>query len=161
MKRNTSSLNNIKIASPCDADWEKMYGDARQRFCSDCKLNVYNISEMTRKEAEDLILRSEGRLCLSIYRRKDGTVITQDCPVGWALIKRRVSLVSRAAIGLAGGFIAGLLGLSGLKALVAFTDYKEPPSATSKGSDGPSFSVTRGIVADLPQIKMSISRTYE
>jgi hypothetical protein len=155
MKNTSDPLNNIKIASPCEADWEKMYGDARKRYCSDCKLNVYNISEMTRKESEDLILRSEERLCLSIYRRKDGTVITRDCPVGWARIKSRVSFVSRAAIGLAGGFIAGLLGLGGLKTLETFTDYKEPPPAPSTQSEKPIFA---GEVANLPDVKMNISR---
>src|SRR5215218_3277980 len=159
MNATSNPLNNIRIASPCEADWEKMYGDARKRFCSDCKLNVYNISEMTREQAEDLILRSEGRLCLSIYRRKDGTVITRDCPVGWARIKSRVSLVSRAAIGLAGGFIAGLLGLGGLKALEAFTDYKEPPLPSFTESESPPSDLLRGEVGNLSNVKMTISQT--
>jgi hypothetical protein len=159
MRETSNPLNNIKIASPCEADWENMYGDERTRFCSDCKLNVYNIAEMTRTEAEDLILRSEGRLCLSIYRRKDGTVITRDCPVGWARIKSRVSLVSRAAIGLAGGFIAGLLGLGGLKTLEAFTDYKEPPPAPSTESERPAFGLNRGEVGNMQSVRMSISQT--
>ncbi|MCC7528421.1 MAG: hypothetical protein IT342_07860, partial [Candidatus Melainabacteria bacterium] len=44
-------LNSIRIASPCHVDWETMTGDERKRFCGDCKLNVYNISEMTKKDA--------------------------------------------------------------------------------------------------------------
>jgi len=27
-------LENLKIASPCTADWESMKGDDRSRFCS-------------------------------------------------------------------------------------------------------------------------------
>lgn len=68
-----------------------MTGDERKRFCSLCKLNVYNISAMTLPEAEKLITEAEGRVCVRMFRRADGTVITQDCPVGLAeRVKRRV-----------------------------------------------------------------------
>src|SRR5688500_9147389 len=65
-------LDNIRIASPCSADWSKMTGDERTRHCGDCKKNVYNLSEMTRDEAETLILAKEGRLCVRYFQRKDG-----------------------------------------------------------------------------------------
>ena len=66
-----------------------MYGDDRKRFCGDCKLNVYNLSGMSREEAEALIMNAEGRLCVRFYKRRDGSVITGDCPVGWARVKQR------------------------------------------------------------------------
>ena len=44
----TNPLDSIKVASPCSADWEGMVGNNRQRFCGQCKLNVYNLSGMTR-----------------------------------------------------------------------------------------------------------------
>lgn len=100
MPKFDSPLDNIRVASPCSANWEEMYGDARKRFCADCKLNVYNLSGMTRGEAETLILRAEGRLCVRLFRRTDGSVITRDCPVGWARIQRRVRLVATAAMSL-------------------------------------------------------------
>lgn len=56
-----------------------MEGDDRIRFCSDCKLNVYNLSGMTRVEAEELVATREGRLCVTFIRRFDGTIITKDC----------------------------------------------------------------------------------
>ena len=87
MSNLNSPLKDVRIASPCSADWDKMYGDDRKRFCGDCKLNVYNLSGMTREEAEGLIMRAEGRLCVRFYKRRDGTVITQDCPVGWERVK--------------------------------------------------------------------------
>lgn len=59
-----------------------MDGDQRVRFCQQCKLNVYNLSEMTKKDAEDLILEKEGKLCVRFYKRLDGTVLTRDCPLG-------------------------------------------------------------------------------
>jgi len=78
----TFSLDDVRIAAPCRTDWRGMSGDEKVRFCPRCKLNVYNISAMTRKEAEALILSKEGRLCARYYRRFDGTVLTSDCPVG-------------------------------------------------------------------------------
>jgi hypothetical protein len=60
-----------------------MHGDDRVRFCGDCKLNVYNLSWMTRLEATELIEQNEGRHCVRFFRRKDGTFVTRDCPVRW------------------------------------------------------------------------------
>jgi hypothetical protein len=82
-------LDNLKVAAPCTADWRGMYGNERVRFCGQCNLNVYNLSAMTREEAEELILRREGRLCVRFYRRKDGTVITNNCPVGLRALKAK------------------------------------------------------------------------
>lgn len=64
-----------------------MYGDDRVRFCSQCNLNVYNLSALTQEEAEQLILRAEDRLCVRYYRRRDGTILTRNCPVGIQAIK--------------------------------------------------------------------------
>src|SRR3954451_1469798 len=97
MSKIDSPLNNIRIASPCSADWEQMYGDDRKRFCGDCKLNVYNLSGMSREEAEALIMNAEVRLCVRYYKRRDGSVITDDCPVGWARVKQRTRVIVTAA----------------------------------------------------------------
>ena len=117
----TSPLNSIKIASPCSADWNAMVGNERQRYCGQCKLNVYNLSGMTRKEAENLIMNSEGRLCARFYRRADGTILTKDCPVGWAAAKKRMSRVWTAV---ASVFITALSGM-GIVALTR-TDTSPP-----------------------------------
>src|SRR5215467_3709252 len=92
-----SLLDNIRVASPCPASWEKMTGDDRVRHCQECKLNVYNLSEMTRLEAERLIANREGRMCVRFYRRTDGTILTRDCPRGLQVV-RRISLVAGAAL---------------------------------------------------------------
>ncbi len=87
-------LKRVHIATPCPADWDKMVGDERVRFCGACKLNVYNLSDMSRAEAETLVRQAEGEdgphLCVRFYRRAAGTMITGDCPVG---------LLARAARG--------------------------------------------------------------
>jgi hypothetical protein len=95
-----SPLNNLRIASPCSANWDKMGGDERKRFCGECKLNVYNLSGMTRYDAENLLRLSEGRLCVRYFKRQDGTILTADCPVGWAKVKQRVSVLAAAAFSL-------------------------------------------------------------
>lgn len=112
MSRFDSPLNNIHIASPCPADWNEMYGNERKRFCGDCKLNVYNLSGMTRDEAEALIMNAEGRLCVRFYRRADGSVITQDCPVGWAKVKQRTRLIATAVSSLLIALFTGVLFVS-------------------------------------------------
>jgi len=44
---------------------------------------VFNLSAMTRGEAERLVQnKGEGRLCVRFFRRADGTLLTEDCPVG-------------------------------------------------------------------------------
>ena len=88
-----SFVHDIRIATPCTADWNKMSGDERSRHCQQCKLNVYNISDMTSEEAETLIKGAEGgRVCVRLYRRKDGTVITRDCPVAvWKVKKMMIT----------------------------------------------------------------------
>ena len=112
MSKFDSPLNNIRIASPCQADWNEMYGDDRKRFCRDCKLNVYNLSGMTRDEAEALIINAEGRLCVRFYTRADGSVITQDCPVGWAKLKQRTKVYATAAFSLLMALLTGVFFVS-------------------------------------------------
>ena len=108
MPKFDSPLNNIRIASPCSADWNEMYGDDRKRFCGDCKLNVYNLSGMTQEAAESLIMKSEGRLCVRLYRRADGKVITADCPVGWAKVKQRTRVFATAAFSMLMALLSGV-----------------------------------------------------
>lgn len=108
MNKFTNPLNNLKIASPCSAGWDEMVGDARKRFCGECKLNVHNLSGMTKTEAENLLESFEGRLCVRFYQRADGTVLTQDCPVGWARVKQRVSKTAAAFASLIIGLVSGL-----------------------------------------------------
>ena len=108
MARFKNPLAGVRVAAPCQADWNQMMGDERVRFCSECNLNVYNLSAMTRSEAETLIARSEGRLCVKFYRRRDGSIITQDCPVGLRAIRHRVSYLTKAIVSAVLSFMAGV-----------------------------------------------------
>jgi hypothetical protein len=100
-------LPNIRVATPCTADWNQMTGDERIRHCGSCNKNVYNLSNMTRDEAEALIVAKEGRLCVRYYQRKDGTILLKDCAVGVKQKRKRRIIAAGAAALLSGGaFIA-------------------------------------------------------
>lgn len=120
MARFDSPLDNLRVAAPCSSDWNQMLGTERVRFCSQCNLNVYNLSSMKRSEAEALISSTEGRLCVRYYRRADGTILTDNCPVGLRAIRRRVSRVATATLSAVLSFFAGL----GLYAATADREVK-------------------------------------
>jgi hypothetical protein len=108
MRRFSSPLANVSIAASCPADWDSMIGGDRVRFCSQCQLNVYNLSTMSKFEAESLIARTEGRLCVRFYRRKDGSILTDNCPVGLRALKRRALRIKTAVAASLLGFLAGI-----------------------------------------------------
>jgi hypothetical protein len=90
-------LENLRIASPCPADWDQMDGDERVRFCRLCQKNVYDISAMTQRQAKALLRENGAGICTRIYRREDGTILTQDCPIGLAAVRRRFARIAGAA----------------------------------------------------------------
>jgi hypothetical protein len=90
-----------------------MAGDDRKRFCSDCSLHVYNLSAMRRDEAEALVAGAEGRLCVRFYRRNDGTIMTQNCPVGVQEARQRTFRRIRNTVAGATVMFAGAIGLGG------------------------------------------------
>jgi hypothetical protein len=99
------ALDDVRIASPCASPWDDMKGDSRVRFCGGCQKNVYNLSELTREAAQALLDTTEGQLCVRIYQRPDGTVVTQDCAQSPKVAPHRVWLGARfaAAFGLLAG----------------------------------------------------------
>lgn len=104
----TNPLEHVKVAAPCPADWGKMVGDERARYCDKCSLHVYNLSGMTRREAEALVTSTEGRLCVRFYRRPDGTILTRNCPVGLSALRRRAARAAAATLTAVLGFFTGL-----------------------------------------------------
>jgi hypothetical protein len=174
-KRYDNPIENLKIASPCSQDWDAMTGDSRKRFCGECKLNVYNLSDMTRYDAENLLRLSEGRLCVRYFQRPDGTVLTQDCPVGWARVRRRLSLAATAAFGLFLSLLGtvGVMSAFGRKSVVMGemipyttpTPDREPlmgaiaiPSPTPKASPTPDGSWKVGERPAPPKIDEDLKK---
>ena len=78
-----ATLDQITVTTPCPVSWDAMHGADQVRFCKQCRQHVYNLSEMTVAQAVQLIEAKQGRLCVQLFRRRDGTMITADCPVGW------------------------------------------------------------------------------
>lgn len=139
MARFSSPLSKVRVASPCPADWDSMIGDERVRFCGQCELNVYNLSAMTKAQAENLIVRTEGRLCVRFFRRTDGSILTKDCPVGLRAWRQRMSRLRRAVASMLLGFFAGSAGS------YAFNGFETVP-------EGPH---TLGVIA-VPEINQPV-----
>ncbi len=72
-------LSTLRVVEPCHADWGAMSGDARARHCERCRLQVTDLSELTRVEAEDLLARGGpgGRLCVRYTQDAAGEVVTR------------------------------------------------------------------------------------
>lgn len=77
-----------------------MRGDERRRFCEKCQLHVHDLRSLSEAEATELLRGASGRLCGRVFQRADGTVLTKDCPVGVATLRRRLvmSVVAVAAL---------------------------------------------------------------
>lgn len=126
-----SLLDNVRIASPCPAKWDEMIGDDRVRYCGQCTKNVYNLSAMPREEAEALLRAGYERdapggegICVRIYRRADGTVLTTDCPDGVRRKKRRLAIFGAVGAGL---MAAGAVGVEAYAASMELGGQIPPP----------------------------------
>src|SRR6185437_8260586 len=95
-------LKNLTVASPCNADWNSMTGNDQVRFCEHCSFEVHNLSSMTRTQAERLVSRSNGRLCVQYIQGSDGGPVTILLGKKLHHINRRVSQIA------AGAFTAAL-----------------------------------------------------
>ena len=140
-------LENVAIAAPCTADWDQMVGDDRVRFCRHCEKNVYNLSALPRDEAEALLGAREGKMCVRLYKRADGTVLTSDCPVGVKRRRRR-----RAVAGVLGGGIlaagAALAATTSQHTMGSAVPAMGEPVATAMGSVVPVMGAPPALTAD-------------
>ncbi len=130
-KRATPFLDSVRIASPCQEPWDNMVGDERTRFCGRCEKHVHNLSEMTRNEAELFLQSATDSVCVRIYQRADGTVMSTDCPVG--MKKKRVRRLFLATVG--GSLVAAA-------GAVAFWAVEETVVATGAVATAPTASGT-------------------
>ena len=106
-------LDDIRVATPCNALWDNMQGNDTVRFCQTCSKNVYNLSDMSRADAEALIREKEGKLCVRFYRRADGTLLTDNCPVGLRVVRRQLRWIGAGVAALAASGVAIFGGRAG------------------------------------------------
>ncbi|MFN7135756.1 MAG: hypothetical protein ACK4N5_27030, partial [Myxococcales bacterium] len=103
----TFDVNQLRIAAPCRVSWAAMSGDERKRLCGECRLHVYNVAELTRDEVRALVGGGDD-VCMRLYRRADGTVITRDCPLGQR-VRDRMSLALGAVLAALAAGTAGFV----------------------------------------------------
>ncbi|MEK6260496.1 MAG: hypothetical protein AABP62_17905 [Planctomycetota bacterium] len=149
MTASLTILDNIRIASPCSADWSAMVGDDRSRFCGSCQKHVYNLSAMTADEATQLIRERDGNLCGRLFRRADGTVLTSDCPVGARAVWRRTKQLVVACAA------AVLIGVGGIMLPNVVAARSSGPTPTG----GPVVQKTLALWDDL-LVWMGVRRRY-
>ena len=72
MSKQRKQLAQVRVASPCTAEWDAMKGNDVVRFCEHCAKHVHNLSAMTPRRAQRLIEDSGANLCVRYYPRPDG-----------------------------------------------------------------------------------------
>ena len=90
-------VRDIRIASPCQKNWNHMVGSEQVRYCPECQRSVYNFSAMTTSEVEAITAAREG-LCARFYQAADGSMQTESSPRGLHESIRRASLVAASAM---------------------------------------------------------------
>jgi hypothetical protein len=146
MSEQRNQLHHLKIASPCSADWNSMAGDERVRFCGQCGLHVYNISEMSPEAAIALITGTERRICARFFRRSDGTVLTKDCPTGLRAVRARTSRIAGAI------FSAAL-------SLVSSSAARATSGMHLQGSGHPPITIKRAVNPNAEEASASLVGT--
>jgi hypothetical protein len=126
--RRLDRFDSLRVITPCSVPWSSMEGDDDKRFCGKCRKNVYNVANMTRAEALDVIERSEGRVCMLLTRRADGRIVTGDC---WAVLRRARrrglwAFVAVLPVVLATQLWAQTVGLRGLSNLFGSSRAQRP-----------------------------------
>jgi hypothetical protein len=99
-RRRLPLLDQVRVASPCPAKWDDMVGDERKRSCLSCDKSVFNITALTRDQAEQFLLENAGaEVCVRYYQRADGTIMTSDCSVGVTKKQRKKLVLAVAGAG--------------------------------------------------------------
>lgn len=138
-------LPNLRIGFACKQRWEDMVGDDRVRACAGCDRPVFNLSEMTRAEAEAVLATRGLTPCVRFYRRPDGTVMTTDCPTGARPAPRRLAVVASSLAAAGTALAAAPAAMADPPAVAGSADTEtaapaeaiDDPSAAGSGSGAP------------------------
>ncbi|MBX9722096.1 MAG: hypothetical protein K2X81_11920 [Candidatus Obscuribacterales bacterium] len=157
-----SVLDDLVIAAPCPLSWESMVGDDRVRLCTGCSKNVYNIIDMTDKEAEHFLQENGATQCMRIFRRADGKIMTDNCPRGLREIRNKCRLVAKIAATL----LASLFSLSMTARAQSQSDHVElkgdvyiPPKQSEAKSPSQAPTLMGGSPAIIPNTDLNTKKT--
>lgn len=96
-------IQQLRIASPCNVEWDSMIGNDRVRFCEHCRLSVHHVDSLNRKRLRRLIARSHGRLCVN-YTQPNVQTGANAFPI--------LHKIGRRTSALAAGAFSATLGIS-------------------------------------------------
>jgi Carboxypeptidase regulatory-like domain len=130
MSAKKRKLDKLQVVSPCSTDWDRMSGDEKKRFCSECNKFVYDFSQMTRRQVEAIVSIHRGQMCARITRRPDGSLVTLEAPPVHPIVARRASPVANATL-------AAILGL-GVPANALNVDVSAAQLIVRSDADGKS-----------------------
>lgn len=93
----------VAMASTCGAAWSEMEGEGCARTCPRCALSVYHDAAMTQQELGLAFTHAYGTASSRVaFRRRDGMLLTTDCPKGRQMGKlTRVAMVVTALCAIA------------------------------------------------------------
>lgn len=91
-------LNRMGVPNPCSISWDSMSGSDEVRNCTRCSRNVYDLSQMTKKQVHDLVDSHKGRLCVTFARDRYGKIKTLEQPPQLKLIQHRLLHVTGATL---------------------------------------------------------------
>lgn len=167
MNEEANTLERARVVSSCTESWDEMAGNDEVRFCSHCSKHVHNFAKLTRRQAEDLVTRSQGSICARIERRADASIVTREAAFSVRTARLRASRWTGAAF-------AALIGLLGGSSVHA-QDAKDKPESCPNGSkmvfkrkrsaladDATSYAVLSGTVTDahgavIPIVKVTLT----
>lgn len=143
---NFERLRQIKIANPCNENWDAMQGDDKKRFCAGCRCFVHNIGALSPEEAE-AALNQPGRVCTRVVMDPERGVLTRS---GWV---SRLLVAGAVAVTVAGCAStpvevgaethpihqAESVSPRTIRPLLARSRWKRPPWATSPFRPLPSW----------------------
>ena len=163
MPKHFRSLNQIRVAAPCEADWSSMRGNDQVRFCDHCNLHVTDLSRLTRHEAMRLVEQSRGRLCVRYVRTTSGEILTQE--------SLRLHQLGRRVSRLAASAFTAAISISTAAAQTS-SEVTQPPAAaksipgTSEGAaisgvvTDPNGAVVPGATVTLVNKKTNLAYVY-
>lgn len=83
-------LDHCAVAAPCSGACATSDGNPRVSLCQRCGLFLYDVENLSPGAAHTLTVRTEGQTSGRLFKRRDGKVMTRNCPVGLEELRARL-----------------------------------------------------------------------